>query len=101
MEWRPAFWPARSSSDAGGDRVNRKEFAEFAEELYDLLPVAPRCMHLNSVKFAEHDGRRCLACFECGRLFGWLDDADRFVAFNPETAESVTKQSPTKGDNHG
>lgn len=48
-----------------------------------------QCSHLDAIKLAEQDGRRALACFECGRLFGWLDQHERFVAFNPAKSSDV------------
>jgi hypothetical protein len=45
------------------------------------------CKHPD-VRCAEHDGRRAIACFVCGRLFCNLSDDDYAVAYNPRSPQS-------------
>jgi hypothetical protein len=40
------------------------------------------CEHPD-VQVCPSDGRRAIACFTCGRLFGWLNDEGFMVAYNP------------------
>lgn len=56
-----------------------------------------KCSHLGHIKICSNDagalrptGQRAIACFECGRLFGWLDVNEHMTAFNPAPAAGIT-----------
>jgi hypothetical protein len=44
---------------------------------------AKRCEHPDVRADRSEAHRTAIACFKCGRLFGWLSPEEVFVAFNP------------------
>lgn len=48
----------------------------------------PECAHEDIRAWSLKDeNRTAVACFKCGRLFGWLR-GEEFLAHNPQTRES-------------